>query len=552
MHQHRSYGRFWLLLAFGTVAVLVLASIEWSLYHPYGVHWDEAQYLNDVATDVQRLLSGNVLKLGGRILIKSYGKPPLYRILALPFLAMFGFHVTLARMVSLACFVVAACFIFLTGRRIGNQIGAGVAVVIFALSPEVVAASSFYGTDAPLYLATAAMLYFLVKASTDEHANPANWIFLGLSLAFGLWSKTTFILVAGPALAAVAFLKTFTRWKAPSWECVLKAASLAAVLAAPWWILNLRAALDYTQYARGFVRNSLGSPSLLTWGRWFETVVQGLLGIGVSLFIAAIVSAFIIHLFTGKTGKFEPLQKTALLVCACTGLPIVAAQLVGTNHLLRHITPALIPLALVIGLLFGKLEWAHSLPSAAVLSLLCVGQTLMIVAPIFVPNRSAVDLGMVNGGLPWRVLVRFDQWDWDTVHQLSTKCGMAEPTIAYLGNGREFNPPQIARPWIDDRESPPDVLWLWRYEDGGINWAKVMEAADQHDIILTAPGYRGEPRFKEDADNVYNSEFAARLSRDPRFRGPFYLKMGRFTPVELLVYVKAAAACESTQLAHNR
>src|ERR1700720_1157589 len=110
MELPRFERKFWPILAILTVIMIMLAAIRWSLAHPYGIHWDEAQYFDDVGIDVQRLLTGHLVKLGGRILIKSWGRPPAFRLLALPFLALFGFHTATARLVSLACFGLSSWF----------------------------------------------------------------------------------------------------------------------------------------------------------------------------------------------------------------------------------------------------------------------------------------------------------------------------------------------------------------------------------------------------------------------------------------------------------
>src|ERR1700746_244060 len=156
MEQRRTERSFWPFFAAATVLVIILAAIRWSLAHPYGIHWDEAQYFNDVDLDVQRLRAGMLLRLGGRILVHSWGRPPAYRLLALPFLALLGFHTAIARLVSLACFGLSSWFTYAAARHVGSEVAGAFAALIFALSPEVVSASIFFSTDAPLYLATSA------------------------------------------------------------------------------------------------------------------------------------------------------------------------------------------------------------------------------------------------------------------------------------------------------------------------------------------------------------------------------------------------------------
>jgi hypothetical protein len=72
-----------------------------------------------------------------------------------------------------------------------------------------------------------------------------------------------------------------------------------------------------------------------------------------------------------------------------------------------------------------------------------------------------------------------------------------------------------------------------------------MDSAGKTDMVLTAPHCKGE--MKEDLNNQYNAEFADRLSRDLRFRGPIRLQVGRLEPVEIDVFLKNTLACRSAQ-----
>jgi hypothetical protein len=270
----------------------------------------------------------------------------------------------------------------------------------------------------------------------------------------------------------------------------------------------------------------------------------------VSVLIGLIVIACIYQTAIHRKLFLTPLQKAAAAACACTGLPLMLAQLSGTNHLLRHISPALIPIAIVVALLADGAGWTRSAPALTVSSILLSVQFLMIVIPVVFPNRHRVEIGFVNGSLPWRVMIRFDQWNWQPVQEISDNCGVKSPHISYLGGGRVFNPPAIEYPWVAriaatrlTTYSVPEVQWLWRYEDGPIGWPNIMAALDKSDIVLTAPQYIGDVTTKENLDNQHNAEFAARLSQDPRFESPISLKVGRFAPVEVLVFLKKTLVC---------
>jgi 4-amino-4-deoxy-L-arabinose transferase-like glycosyltransferase len=537
------YRTFWLFLAATVVTIILVASIIWARAHPFGVHWDEAEYLNQVGIDAQRLWAGKLLSLGGRILIKSFGRPPAYRILVLPFLAIFGFHVLVARLVSLGCFALSGWFVYLATRRVAGSAAGAFAVLVFALSPEVISASSFFGTDTSLYLATSATLYYVFTAWNGGSNEPKNWIGLGLAVGLGFLAKTSFFAIAIPVFGFWLTAGHYGWLEVPSITTQKKAGVLSLFIAAPWWILNLKTSIEYARYARGFVRNSLGTPSPGTWMRWLSTVIEGLVGHGLAVLIILVFVTYFVRVSTKKEMPFGPLQRAVIIACVCAGLPIVLAQLSGTNHLLRHISPAMIPLAISVALLAEKSGWTSSWSGTATASALFCGQLVMVLTPVAFPNSHTVDLAFPNSALPWQALVRFDQWDWTPAESLSRSCGLDAPKISYLGNGRAFDIPQIQYFWIVKRQAQPEVTWLWRYEDGPLDWQKVMYTADQNDIVITAPGFVGEAKIKEDLDNQHNAEFADRLSRDPHFRAPIRLGMGRFEPVEVLVFVKSTLVC---------
>lgn len=558
MIQHSSKTSLWPYFAGLTVLVIMLAALHWSLDHPYGTSWDEAEYINQVLIDAQRLEHGMLLKLGGRIMIKSYGRPPAYRPLALPFLVLFGLHSASARLLSLVCFALSSLFIFLATRRIGTQAAGGLAVLIFCLSPDVISASMWLSTEGPLYVATSAMLYYLFACWTEQSEGAGNWVGLGLAVGLGFLSKASFAAIAIPVLAFWLVLGRWGHLGVPSIASQRKAGLLALFVAAPWWVLNVRYTVPAVQDARGFVANSLGSPSLATWVHWLNTVLQSLLGHGVSIFIFLVVIACFLKVIVRKETILDPLQKAALGACACAGVPLILAQLSGTNHLLRHISPAVIPLAIAVGVLSDKSGWARSRAAAAISFVLFCGQLLMILAPVFLPNHHPIDTGFVNGRLPWRVMLRRDQWDWSPVLNIARSCGREAPTISYIGIGPGLTRPQIEYPWAAESASTrvaafdyPDVKWLWRYEDGPVDWQKVMDAAGQSDIVLTAPHYTGVAP-EDNLYNQHNAELADRLSRDPHFQGPIHLEMGRFTPVEVEVFVKTTLVCHSEKEASTK
>jgi 4-amino-4-deoxy-L-arabinose transferase-like glycosyltransferase len=558
MTKPRPESRFWPIFATAVAIAIIVAAVRWSLAHPFGIHWDEGEYINDLRIDLQRLQTLRMITLNRRILVESYDRPPAYRLLALPFLLPFGFHLTLARLSSLSWFGLSAFFVYLAAHRVGSRAAAAIAVLVFVLSPEVVASSVFFSTDAPVYLATSALLYYLFVSWTDVAPRVSTWIGLGLAIGLGFWSKTSFLLVAPPVLAFALFVNFRKHLGLRGLPPLVKAGALGLALAAPWWLLNFRHALAYAQFARSTVRNSVGplSPGMLA--RWGTSVFEGLVGVGIGILIILLVAFWLARTIMGEKTVLDPLRKYAFGACACAGLPLVFAQLSSTNHLLRYLAPTIIPLAIALGVLADSTEWVTSSAALAATGLLCCGQLGMFLYPVVFPNQQNVEIGLVNGTLPWRTMMRYEQWDWSQLRDISEACGVETPNISFLGASRTLNPPEIVYPWVaaatstrlKDLVLPPDPVWLWEYEDGPPNWQKLMAAVQESDLVVTAPNYVGEPGSVDGLDNQYDAEFAERLSQDARFQGPFHIKMGRFGPVDVVVFAKRTLACPSTNDIH--
>ncbi len=553
LEQSRAEERTGLLFTVLLLLPILIAATRWILDHPYGIHWDEALYFNNVLRDLHNLHTGSLRQLGSILIGGDIRRPPANLLLALPFLALFGFHTAIARLVTLTCWGASAVLTYLTARRIGSPLAGVIAILVLCLSPEVLSASVFFSTEGPLFLATSVVLYFLSFYWRDGVGHSRGWIGLGVAVGLGLLSKSSFVLIALPVFALTLFSAHRRNLCVPAMWSFLKAGALAFIIAAPWWLKNLGPALEYTKFAREQPRNSLGTPSLLTWAKWFGTVAISLLGPAISILIALLVVLAIRKIIIKKEVVLSPAHRAALLSCLCAGLPLVALQLSGANHLLRYLCPAVIPFAIAVGVLADLTGWLRSRTAIAISCTLAVAQVMMIVAPVVFPNTRPVDPGFYNGGLPWRILIRFEQWDWTPVRDIAQGCGLSTPKIAHLGMGRPLNPPQISYPWFLAGESPSEKygffepLWLWRYEQGPLDWQQVMSSAEQSDIVLTAPAFVGQATDRQDLDNRYNREFAERLVADPHFREPILLEMGRFWLVEVSVFVKKALVCKPYQ-----
>jgi 4-amino-4-deoxy-L-arabinose transferase-like glycosyltransferase len=396
--------------------------------------------------------------------------------------------------------------------------------------------SMTFGTAYPLYLATAAVTYFLLKHWGRGTESSSSWIGLGLALGLGALAKTSFALIAGPILAISFYLGWRKLIAHPSPKSITKAAILGTLIALPWWLLNVRPALWYARYSSDFVRHSLGGTLITGWLLWVGNFVQGALGPLTAILLGFLVVVLVLYRVSKRETGINAAQKTAMWVCFLSPLPLVLAQLVGRNDNLGHFSPAMIPWSVGIGIIVGATPWTRVRLLSAGASVLFGIQLLMIVVPAFRPIVYPTTNALFNLP-PGLVMARYDQWDWEGLRAINNSYGIKNSSISFLGNGLKYNWAQITYPWAVHKEGMTGVNWLRRYEDGAIDWAKIMNTIGKSDIVLTAPNYIGVPSDKEDLDNQYNREFARRLSVDPRFDGPIHLTLGRFEPVDIEVFI---------------
>ncbi len=529
--------RSWFLLLGLILVVLVISAVKWMVDHPCAVSWDEASYFNTVLADQSALRDSGLRGLRLQILYSDRGRPPAFRLLAIPFYVVLGFSPVTLRLVSLGFHLSGLVLLYLTTRKVASPKCAVLSVLVFCLSPDVVFASALFYTEYPLFLATTGAFYFWVSSLESKSDAPRNWIGLGLSIGLGLLAKASFLLIAAPLLGFVLVAGRIRALIGPPPLFAIKAGALAALIAGPWWWKNLGPAMSYARNSRYDSFITLGQPSLSTWALWLLTAAQSLLGHGVTVVLVLVLLSWARLCFIHRDARLDPIQRTVFLACVCTMVPLVLGQLSGTNHQLRLLCPALVPLAVSGGLLANVAGWSSSPALLGISGLAFLAQLIMLVFPVYYPNTTIVGIGYPNGRLPWRALARFDQWDWKPLREISRSSGFEEPRISLVGGGRNLNSLQINYVWAVDGKLKTEVRQLWQYDRGPIDWDRVMESVGESDIVLTAPGWAGELPGRPEPNNLHNLEFDQRMARDPRFRGPIRLQMGRFEPIEVDVYV---------------
>ncbi len=462
------------------VAVLALLSIQacrWSLRHPFGVTWDESNYINFAYRDAQFLRHDGPGRAAKAMIFEDRGRPPAMRIVALPFTAIFGPSVILLRLISLGCLWITAWLFYQSAKRLSDEMVAGAATLLLLAIPFIDISFLQYSTEFPLLLAIALLFHALIRHWQEGTHGP--W--LALSLALGSLARLPFAFVALPVL--VVALVHARRDRRALWWIVISCFA-AAVVIAPWYWWNLAAAVDYAHYAQTYIRHLAGTGMRLWWLLIYGIGVPALLGVAASI---------------GRR-KLNDVQQLAAIASVASMLLVLGSMFASINGNVRYCVPQVIPACLLLAMFVRR---------PMVLALAAVIQIFVaLVEPraLLRPDDLAGWRGVING--PRVVFEAAVPWDWRPLYRPGVR------TIAYLGSGHEFNSASIVFPWIARGENPR-VATLWRYENGPIDWNQVMRDAAGADLVVTAPGYVGDPFDHQERDNAHNAELVQRLGGRP-------------------------------------
>jgi hypothetical protein len=162
--RHSSKEAYCIAFLMVFLIVILISATRWIGDHPSPTNWDEADYFNNVLSD-----QASVQKVGLRgfrwtLVYNDRLRPPAYRVVAMPFFALFDFTPGMARAISLGCHWAGLAIVYLTMRKLVSPQCSVLSVLILCLSPDVLIASIAYYTEHPLFLATTGFFYFLISS----------------------------------------------------------------------------------------------------------------------------------------------------------------------------------------------------------------------------------------------------------------------------------------------------------------------------------------------------------------------------------------------------
>ncbi len=527
-------ARYLRLLALAVVVLVTLASLLWNHDHPFGFNWDEAIYFDEMQTDVGYFHEAGIRGLARAWLRVDPARPPAYRVLAAPFALLFGPSPFVLRSVAIFARVLTFMLIYLGVRKIGGQDSAALAVIILALCPDIIFFGTIFYNEYVLYLATAGVCFFVRRCWNRPVNSIGDCLGLGAFLGLGSLAKTSFPALVACFLLLVVFFGAVKWISGPSPQFLLNACFVGEMLALPWWLFNFRTALGFVKSAMNFSRDGMGPPGIGTAIRFISRFLQEGIGLPIGCLCILILFVAILRCFISRSAQGANAPFFATIGLLLAPLPMCVMPLLTHNQVMYHISQSLVLFACGFALLAKSRGWLSSGVRFLVLNGVVFTQLALTLSPAI---SGLQDRGM---RFAWTALRRREQWDWNEFRVLLRAQGIEHPSIAYLGALGPLNPPQIEYPWLAHHEQPPQVQWLWRQEDGNPDMSALVATASSNEVVFTVPDLTAARWHDFQVDNQYNSEFARLMSLRPGFQKPLHLRLGRFHPVDLLVFIRTS------------
>ncbi|MBI2369752.1 MAG: glycosyltransferase family 39 protein [Deltaproteobacteria bacterium] len=348
--------------------------------------WDQADYLQRSEVIAAHLRAGE-LGLLLDVLLHTGARSSFVALLPQAFYALLGHSPRTALLVNLVAMPVLLGSVYAMARHLLGPAAGILAAFFTAMSPLVFGLSRQFLTDFPLATAVA-LSYALLFASAYLTRSGWTWC-LGVVLAAGLLLKVTFPLFVAGGLGLVVAIRLLA---GPASRQLLpldlfRLTLPVLVVAGPWYIVNLRGILWFSEYAAfGSAAQYYGlGPVLAPSTIWRYSGMLGLQAfspllvlLGVALVAAAALGGAWRYLLRRLRAP-EPLA-----VALWGGLPLLALTL-SYNKDMRYLLPAIPAFAVgLAALVQAQPRWV----GGALLSLLTPALVVQFLLLSFVPSEA--------------------------------------------------------------------------------------------------------------------------------------------------------------------
>ena len=392
------------------LTLVVVAGVR-IIEHPLPTGWDETSYVNDVCAERFILAKDGLARFAKSLIFLTPHIPPGYRIAAIPtFLLAPGPQIL--RTVAVVSLLLSAAILFFAVREIASLTAGVISSTFFALSAAPFGAETVFGTETTLYPAVAGCIYAVARFLRKGELDFSTWAVVVLSTSTGALSKASFFVILAPLASATVGL-ALAGGRVRSSLQYISGLSCGLLISAPWWVFNWANAVGYAKYASEFSRHSFP---------WASEAATRLLGIPFTLGLIALLVGLATQLPSLPKCQ-NKIRLSFVGVCLIATIPLTLLHLFGSNHNMRLLSPALIPLSGAVAVLLD-VGWLRRWSFVAVAMPILIAQTLVVARMSFAGTQD-------------------DQWNWEEVRRIAVSRGLINPVIAHLGNGQAFNPPQI-------------------------------------------------------------------------------------------------------------
>jgi hypothetical protein len=328
-------------LVFAALSLFFLgATFLWLRLDRTPPSWDDAFYLSSSLQMFDALVEGGLASYGASFLRVMATKPPLIAILPTPIYLIAGRHAHAAYAVNLISLLILLAALYQLGKRYASRRAGLLAVYIAGTIPVIYGLARWYLVECSLMAIVCVII--LLLATWDDSSSLRNGFLVGILVGLGLLMKVSFPLyVAAPILCFAAR----TRGAILRPKVLLAAAVPAVLLAAPWYLFNIRLAIATALEAGSDETAKLYRTgdvlSLSTIGRYF----YGLINAGPALYFIALLL-----LLLTMARKAPPAAKAGLQLCAVWTAPLLFL-LFGRYRELRYASPLYPAIALALGIL---------------------------------------------------------------------------------------------------------------------------------------------------------------------------------------------------------
>jgi 4-amino-4-deoxy-L-arabinose transferase-like glycosyltransferase len=329
-------------LAFAALSLFFLGTaFAWLELDHSPATWDDAGYLTGSLSAYDALTDGGVVAFAEKSLTVTNSKPPLITLLPTPLYLLLGRDPRAARLVNLVFLLLTFAGVYGIASRHAGAAAGLLAVYIAGTMPMIYGFSRWFLTECALTALVCACFWLLVEIEREYTIR--NVVLLGVACGLGLLVKASFPLYVAAPL--ILFIWTGRARRLPM--AVPAFAVTVALLAAPWYAVNLRSALATTLRAgsqqTAYVYGWGDLFSLSSFGDWLLNLANA----GPALYFVLLVILLVFRFkHTRNVGE------NGLLLCALWALPILFLALSHYRDI-RYAAPCFPAAGVAIGILLA-------------------------------------------------------------------------------------------------------------------------------------------------------------------------------------------------------